>query len=133
MRLSCAPISLPCFFLITFLTLFLKPDARAQSMLAMNFPRERTLVVAADSDLMHFESIPERDEALPAVYYSSKVNFLHTSKPFLPIKYARRIYTGYHPPRVKIYSASIENSMRITVKFLKVVIVPLWYARRGKN
>jgi len=104
-------------------------------MLAVNFPghhfeRERPLIAAADTDLIRSESAPDKhDEALPAADYSSKVNFLHNSTPLQPIKNFKRIYTGYHPPRVRIYSASI----RVTVKFFKVVIVPLWYARRGKN
>jgi len=106
----------------------------AVNSLSHHFERERPLVAAADSDLLRSESVPEkRDEALPAVDCSSKVNFLHTSTPFLPIKNFKRIYTGYHPPRVRIYSASIQNSMRVTVRFFKVVIVPLWYAQRGKN
>ena len=135
MRLSYTPISLLNIFLIAFLTLLLAPNARAQLMLAVNFPghhfeRERPLIAAADSDLIRSESAPDKhDEALPAADYSSKVNFLHTSVPIPPFKNARRIYMGYHPPRVRIYSASIQNSMRVTVKFFKVVIVPLCYAK----
>ena len=101
-------------------------------MLAVNFShrhadRERPLVEAADSSLLHSESVAEkRDEALPAGDFYSKVNFLHTSVPFPLIKNVRKIYIGYHSPRVRIYSACIQNSMRVTVKFFKVVIVPLW-------
>ena len=108
-------------------------------MLAVNSPhhhfeRERPSVEVADSSLLHSESIVEkRNEVLHAVDYSSKVNFLYTSASFPPIKNFRGIYTGYHPSRVRIYSASIQNSMRVTVKFFKVVIVPIWYARDYKN
>jgi len=80
-RLSYTPISLLNIFLIAFLTLLLAPNARAQLMLAVNFPghhfeRERPLIAAADSDLIRSESAPDKhDEALPAADYSSKVNF----------------------------------------------------------
>lgn len=139
MRLSYTPISLVNIFLITFLTLFLKPEAKAQSVLAVNFPhhhfaRAQNLVAAADSDLIHSEFIPEnRDEVMPAVDYAVKVNFLHTSVPYPSIKNPGRVYTGYHPLLVRIYSTSIQNRMRVTLKCFKVVVVPLWYARGSKN
>jgi len=136
MRLSYAPISLLQFFLITFLTLFLKPDAKAQSMLAVNslhhhFERGRTLVEINDNG--HLESIPGKyDGSLLNEGNSSTVNFLHAQVSLSPTKTVERIYTGYHPLHVRIYSASIQHSMRVTVKLFKVVIVPLWYLRSSK-
>ena len=135
MRLSYTPISLLRFSLITFLTLFLKFDAKAQSMLAVNssrhhFEHDRSFVPVADND--HSEPIHEKyDAGMLNERYPSSVNFLHTQVAPLPTKNMERIYTGYHPLRVRIYSASIQNSMRVTVKLFKVVIVPLWYVRRA--
>jgi len=133
-RLSYTTISLLRFFLITFLTLFLRHDARAQSMLAVNFSHrhfshDRPSVEAPDDSTVRsqssFESYNEDDnrENLPTV------NFPHNAVFITPAPNPRRIFTAYHPPRMRIYSASIQNSMRLTVKFFKVVIVPLWYAR----
>jgi hypothetical protein len=133
MRLSYTPISLLHFFLITFLTLFLKIDAKAQSMLAVNssrhhFEHDRSFVPVVDND--HSEPIPEKyDGSLLNEGHPASVNFLHNQAALLPTKNQERIYTGYHPLRVRIYSASIQNSMRVTVKLFKVVIVPLWYSK----
>ena len=135
-RLSYTTISLLHFFLIAFLTFFLKPDARAQSMLAVNFSHhhfahERPVVEVADSDLIHSESIPEKhDGGLFIADSSSRVNFLRISTSLVPIKNFGRTCTGYHPWRMRIYSTSIQHSMRVTVKLFKVVIVPLWHLRQ---
>jgi hypothetical protein len=120
MRLSYTPISLLHFFLVTFLALSLKPDAKAQTMLAVNVTRH------------HFESeyITEKyDGNLLNEGYPFTVNILHAQVPLLPIKNSRIIYSGYHQLPFRIYSASIPHSMQITVKFFKVIIAPLWYSR----
>ncbi|MBS1520585.1 MAG: hypothetical protein JST50_06285 [Bacteroidetes bacterium] len=134
MRLSYTPISLLHIFLITFLTLFLKPDAKAQTMLAVNvkhhLEKDLSLINVGDNDLIHSEHLAEKhDEDLVNEGCPSTVNFLHPTTLVLPIKNAGKIYSGYHPLRVRIYSASIPHSMRITVKLFKVVIVPLWHSK----
>jgi hypothetical protein len=136
MRLSYTPISLLHFFLITFLTLFLNPDAKAQSILAVNvthhhhFENDRPLINVADNDIIQSEYITEKyDGSLLNEGYSSTVNFPHAGTLLLPIKNPGRIYAGYHPLRMRIYSASIQHSMRITIKLFKVVIVPLWHSK----
>src|ERR1700750_1995970 len=109
MRLSYTQISFLHFFLITFLTLFLKPDAKAQSMLATNvshhhIEHNQPLV---DNDLIQPVPVEEKhDVSLVNEAYLSAVNFPHTSALLLPIKSARSIYAGYHPLRVRIYSTS---------------------------
>jgi hypothetical protein len=131
MRLSYAPITLLQFFLITFLTLSLKPGARAQSMLAVNSSRYHFDPGSPDND--HSESIP--DKYVVSVLnkgYSSAVNFQHIPMPILPARGAGRVYTRYYPLHVRIYSASIQNRMRVTIKLFKVIIVPLWCARVSK-
>ncbi|HEY9001918.1 MAG TPA: hypothetical protein VIM89_11240 [Mucilaginibacter sp.] len=138
MRLSCTKISLLHFFLITFLALFLKPDVKAQTMLAVNFTNHhfehnRPLIDIGDNDLTYSEPGPEKPgKVLINEGYPSTVNFPHTPILLLPIKNTSRMYAGYHPLRVRIYSASIPHSMRITVKLFKVVIVPLWHIRDSK-
>lgn len=134
MRLSYAPISLLQFFLITLLTLFLKPDARAQSMLAVNsshhhYEHRQHFIDITDDESIQPGAISEKYVAEVGNGYPSTVNFLHGTIPVFPVLNSHKIYTGYHPLRVRIYSTSIENSMRVTVKLLKVVIVPLWYTR----
>ena len=131
MRLCYAPITLLQFFLITSLTLFIKPDVKAQSMLAVNSSRHQFDLGSPDND--HSESIPDK-YAVSVINegYSSTVNFQHIPMPLLPARSAARVYTGYHPLHVRIYSASIQNSVRVTIKLFKVVIVPLWYVRVSK-
>lgn len=135
MRLSYTPISLLQFLLITVLTLFLKPDAHAQSMLATNyshhhFGNDRALVEVSHNDSL--ESMPGKYNAEVLNEGNlSTVNFLHAQTPLLPTKNIKTVFTGYHPLPVRIYSASIQNSMRVTVKFFKLVIVPLWCTQRG--
>ena len=136
MRLSYTPISFLHFILIIFLTLSLKPEAKAQSMLAANssrhhFEHDRHLVDLDNDDLSEFIQEKYGVNLLNAEN-SSTVNFLRSQIPLLPTKSVGKINTGYHPLRVRIYSASIPNSMRVTVKLFKVVVVPLWYARGGK-
>ena len=134
MRLSCTPVSILRFFLITSLTLFLKPDARAQSMLAANSLHHssynKSSVEIADGDPIQSEAKTEKYSAEVDDRYLYTANFLRRTVPVSPSSNSCRIFTGYHPPRVRIYSACIQHSMSITVKFFKVVIVPLWYARR---
>ena len=128
MRLSYTPILLLQFYLITFLTLSLKPDAKAQSMITVNSSRHHFDPGSPDND--HSESIPDKYAgSVLNEEYSSTVNFQHISIPLLPARSAGRVYAGYHPLHVRIYSASIQNSVRVTIKLFKVVIVPLWYVR----
>ena len=131
MRLSCTPIPLLPIFLITFLTLFLKPDAKAQSMLAVNFPHnhfshDRPSVETTSEESVQPEVISEKYSAEVESRYLSTVNFMRSTVAVLPVQNYNRIYTGYDPLRARIYSTSIPHSMRITVKLFKVVIVPLW-------
>jgi hypothetical protein len=136
MRLSYTPISLLPFFLITFLTLFLKPDAKAQSMLAVNSSHhsshDHSLVEVIGNEPIQSESISEKYSPEVVSRYPTAVNFMHSTITDLPIQNPHKLYTVYHPFRVRIYSTCIPNSMRITVKFFKVVIVPLWYARGSR-
>jgi len=133
-RLSYTPISLLQFFLITFLTLFLKPDARAQSMLAVNFTKhhftqESAAVEIIKDEVIHPDSISARYDESVNSRYRSTIDFLRSPAPVLLIPDSHRIFTAYHAPLIRIYSANIQHSMHISVKFFKVVIVPLWYAR----
>ncbi len=131
MRLSYAPISLLQFFLISFLTLFLKLDVKAQSMLAVNSSRHHFDQSPSDND--YSASTRERYEGTVLDQeHSSTVNFLRSQGSFLQGKGVGKINIGYHPMRIRIYSASIQNSMHITVKLFKVVIVPLWCMRSSK-
>jgi len=97
-------------------------------MLAVNYSHHQFDLGSPDND--HSESIPNK-YAVSVINegYSSTVNFQHISMPLLPARSAGRVYTGYHPLHVRIYSASIQNSVRVTVKLFKMVIVPLWYVR----
>ena len=133
MRLSCTLVSILRFFLITFLTLFLKPDAGAQSMLAANSlyhsSYNKSSVANADNEPIVSEANTEKRSAEVDNRYSSRVNFINSTVPVSQAANAYRIFTGYHPLPVRIYSTCIQHSMHITVKFFKVVIVPLWYSK----
>jgi hypothetical protein len=131
MRLSCTPISLLRFSLIAFLTL-LKPDARAQSMLAANSvhysSHNRSSVEIAGREPIESETNTDKCGGV-ADSRSSTVNFINSTVPVSPAPNSCRIFTGCQPLRVRIYSASIQHSMRITIKLFKVVVVPLWYSK----
>lgn len=132
MRLSYTLISILRFSLITFLTLFLKPDAMAQSMLAANSLHHSGYTkssVEIGREPIESGTNTEKDGADVDNRYSSMVNFINSTVPVSPALNSCRILTGYHPSRVRIYSTCIQHSMRITVKFFKVVIVPLWFSK----
>ena len=136
MRLSYTPISLLQFFLVAFLTLFLQPCARAQSILAVNYQRHHfennhTLVEVAGDESIQPETISEKYTAEADNKYPPAINFLRCTITTLTTQNSCKIYAGYHPLRVRIYSTNIRHSMRITVKLFKVVIVPMW--RGGKS
>lgn len=133
MRLSYTLVSILRFSLITLLTLFLKPDARAQSMLASNSLHHsnynKSSVEIAGHEPIESGTNTEKHSAEVDNRCSSAVNFINSTVPVSPAPNSCRILTGYHPLRVQIYSTCIQHSMRITVKFFKVVIDPLWFSK----
>lgn len=131
MRLSCTPVCILRFALIAFLTLFLKPDARAQSVFAANSPHHasynKSPIEIAGCEPIESVVNTEKYGAEVDDRSPSKVNF--SALPISPAPNSCRIFTGCRPLRGQIGSACIQHSVRITLKFFKLVIVPLWYLK----
>jgi len=142
MRLSTTQKLLIPFFLINFLTLFLKADANAQSLLASNFSfnnylHSRTLLDESENDSNYPETdAPQQDIRPVAAHVTLPVNYYHIPEnsysnllPYHTAKSNFKVYKRYRPILGRVYSTNLMNSVRVTFKLFKVVIIPLWQSK----
>jgi hypothetical protein len=137
-RLSNTKISLLHFFLITSLTLLLKPNATAQTVssanvFAYNDNRHNGFLFneLQDDRIYTGASIDKHDEAQTDAPTLTSLDFPRTLESLYlkPITYhAIKNYPRY-AILVRVYSIELKHSARLTFKPFKLVIVPFWQSK----
>jgi len=135
MRLSNNQKLLLQFFLITFLTLLLKPNANAQAVQSTVFAyndfrhnrdEDERIYIGANVE-KHDEETTEA-EVLPTINFHRESVYL---KPLLyrMMKNNKKVYLAQARTPVVAYSIDVNHSARLTFKLFKLVIVPLWQSK----
>jgi hypothetical protein len=143
MRLSNTQTLLIYFFLINFLTLFLKPDANAQTVLfanslAYNDYRQNRLSFhhTKDNYTYNVADILKSDGEFTGVQALPAFDFRRTSETFHlqlsayhVLKNNGKVYPGHRSIPARVYSVDLKHCARLTFKLFKLVILPLWQSK----
>ena len=143
MRLSNNQKFLIHFFLITSLTLLLKPNANAQAVrsdnvFAYNDSRHnRSLSNDPEADLIYIRAdLNKHDEELTDTQMLPTINFPRMMenlclKPlaYQAVKNNGKVYHAHNITLIRVYSVDLNHSARLTFKLFKLVIVPLWQSK----
>jgi hypothetical protein len=139
MRLSNIQTSLICFFLINFLTLFLKPDALAQTVSFANNPARQSHLSfdrITDNYISDVADVPKSSGEFTGVQILPAFDFRRASETFhfQPSAYNvlrnnGKVYTGHRSIPARVYSVDLKHCARLTFKLFKLVILPLWQSK----
>lgn len=123
------------FFLITSLTLLLKPNANAQAVPSTVFAyndyrhnRSEDGHIYIGADVNKHDAEPTDAELLPTI------NFHQASESLRPfscrlVKNNRKAYLAHSSIPMMVYSIDLKHSAHLTFKLFKLVIVPLWQSK----
>jgi hypothetical protein len=135
MRLSNTLKLLIHFFLITSLTLLLKPNANAQAAPSTVFAYNDYRHTGSEDDHIYIRTdIGKHDEEPTDAELLPTINFHQASESSKPFSYHlsknnRKVYLAHNTIPMMVYSIDLKHSARLTFKLFKLVIVPLWESK----
>jgi hypothetical protein len=122
-------------FLITSLTLLLKPNVNAQAVQSTVFAYNDYRQNRSEDDHIYIRiDIGKHDEEPTDAALLPTINFHHASESLKPFFYHlsknnRKVYLAHNTTPMMVYSIDLKYSARLTFKLFKVVIVPLWQSK----
>ena len=135
MRLSNNQKFLIHFFLITSLTLLLKPNANAQAVPSTVFAYNDYRHNRPEADHIYISAdISKHDEEPGDAQLLPTINFHQASESLKPFSYRlvknnRKAYQTHSSIPMMVYSIDLKHSAHLTFKLFKLVIVPLWQSK----
>jgi hypothetical protein len=138
MRLSNTQKFLIHFFLITSLTLLLKPNANAQTVqpnnvFAYNDYRHNNSEddhIYIGADMSKHDEGPAEAELLPTMnFHRILENFYLKSLAYHTIRNNSKAYQLHNITLIRTYSIDLKQTAHLTFKVFELVIVPLWQSK----
>jgi hypothetical protein len=141
MRLSNNQKILIHLFLITSLTLLLKPNANAQAQSdkvfayndyghnrhSFNEPKDNSIYVRTDIGKHDAEATDA--QLLPTIDFHRTSENFYSKPPAYHLIKNRKAYLAHNLMPRMVYSVELKHSARLTFKLFKLVIVPLWQSK----